>query len=379
MLAPLIRLRVTRSRWPASARRRTAGRCRSRSGSGRTRRRAARRPGRALVHPAHATPSPPESASCSAWPPTRTDGRWPRGGSQAIADALVSISATTAATSRPATRCVARAAARRARRCCSTSRPGCHGRAARLASGASGVRAAQRFRYGAGRLQGRLPPQRPRAVDRAPTLPRGRHGAPRRHDRRRSPRAEADVARAACPPRPFVLVVAAHGVRPDAGAGGRPHALGLLPRARTARTVDASAAIEAQLDRFAPGFRDLVIARSVRTTRMTRGHEPEPRRRRHRRRRAGPTAAARPPAAHAAALPARRGRRSCARPRRRRERGVHGMCGHHAREQRCDASCAEAFDEKGNLKADRGRSPKDFSSRGCRPAKVELVFVCLPH
>ena len=52
-------------------------------------------------------------------------------------------------------------------------------------------------------------------------------------------------------------------------------------------TVDVTERIEAQLERFAPGFRDLVLARQRARARGHRGPEPELRRRRHQRRQRG--------------------------------------------------------------------------------------------
>ena len=59
-------------------------------------------------------------------------------------------------------------------------------------------------------------------------------------------------------------------------------------------TVDMTERVEAQIERFAPGFRDAVLARSAMNAVEDRGLQPQLRGRRHRRRRDGPA-----PALHA--------------------------------------------------------------------------------
>jgi phytoene dehydrogenase-like protein len=76
--------------------------------------------------------------------------------------------------------------------------------------------------------------------------------------------AEAEVAAGRHPDRPFVLVVqptVADGTRAPAGR----HVLWAYCHVPACSTVDMTAAIEAQIERFAPGFRDLVVARSTLT------------------------------------------------------------------------------------------------------------------
>ncbi len=76
--------------------------------------------------------------------------------------------------------------------------------------------------------------------------------------------AEADVAAGRIPARPYVLV-AQQSLFDAARAPTGSHTLWAythVPNGST-RTDEAVAAIEAQLERFAPGFRDLVLARSV--------------------------------------------------------------------------------------------------------------------
>jgi phytoene dehydrogenase-like protein len=74
---------------------------------------------------------------------------------------------------------------------------------------------------------------------------------------------EAAVARGAHPERPFVLVAQQSLVDPTrAPTGG--HTLWAYCHVPNGSTVDMTAAIERQIERFAPGFADLVLARAVR-------------------------------------------------------------------------------------------------------------------
>ena len=76
--------------------------------------------------------------------------------------------------------------------------------------------------------------------------------------------AEADVAAGRHPDRPFCLIAQAGVVDPGRAPAGQQTLWGYchVPRGSD---VDMSARIEAQIERFAPGFRDLILARSVRT------------------------------------------------------------------------------------------------------------------
>ena len=76
--------------------------------------------------------------------------------------------------------------------------------------------------------------------------------------------AEAAVAAGRHVDQPFVLVVQPTVVDPTRAPAGR-HVLWAYCHVPSHSTVDMSAAIEAQIERFAPGFRDLVVARSVLT------------------------------------------------------------------------------------------------------------------
>jgi len=76
--------------------------------------------------------------------------------------------------------------------------------------------------------------------------------------------AEAAVARGEHPDSPYVLVVQAGVADPARAPRGR-HALWAYCHVPSGSTVDMTARIEAQLERFAPGFTDLVLARHTRT------------------------------------------------------------------------------------------------------------------
>ena len=85
--------------------------------------------------------------------------------------------------------------------------------------------------------------------------------------------AEAGVAAGRHPERPYVLVVQA-GVADPTRAPAGAQTLWAYCHVPSGSTVDMSGAIEAQIERFAPGFRDLVLARSVRTAADTEAHNP---------------------------------------------------------------------------------------------------------
>ena len=74
--------------------------------------------------------------------------------------------------------------------------------------------------------------------------------------------AEADVAAGRMPARPFVLAVQAAVADPSRAPTGK-HTLWAYAHVPNGSAVDATAAIEDQLERFAPGWRDLVLARHV--------------------------------------------------------------------------------------------------------------------
>jgi phytoene dehydrogenase-like protein len=75
---------------------------------------------------------------------------------------------------------------------------------------------------------------------------------------------EAAVARGEHPESPYVLVVQAGVADPSRAPNGQ-HALWAYCHVPSGSTVDMTARIEAQIERFAPGFTDLVLARHTRT------------------------------------------------------------------------------------------------------------------
>jgi phytoene dehydrogenase-like protein len=77
-------------------------------------------------------------------------------------------------------------------------------------------------------------------------------------------RSEADVNAGRHPERPYCLVAQPGVVDPARAPAGR-HTLWGYCHVPSGSAVDMSGRIEAQIERFAPGFRDLILARSVRT------------------------------------------------------------------------------------------------------------------
>ena len=85
--------------------------------------------------------------------------------------------------------------------------------------------------------------------------------------------AELDVSRGQAAKRPFVLVSQPTVCDPTRAPAGV-HTLWAYCHVPAASALDATEAIDAQIERFAPGFRDVVIARSVRTTRDLEASNP---------------------------------------------------------------------------------------------------------
>jgi phytoene dehydrogenase-like protein len=75
---------------------------------------------------------------------------------------------------------------------------------------------------------------------------------------------EATAYRGRIPARPYVLVAQPSVADPSRAPAGQ-HVLWTYCHVPNGSPVDASDRIEAQLDRFAPGWRDLVLERRVRT------------------------------------------------------------------------------------------------------------------
>jgi phytoene dehydrogenase-like protein len=84
---------------------------------------------------------------------------------------------------------------------------------------------------------------------------------------------EADVNAGRHPERPYCLVVQAGVVDPTRAPEGHQTLWGYC-HVPSGSTVDMSAAIEAQIERFAPGFSELVLARTVRTAAQEEEHNP---------------------------------------------------------------------------------------------------------
>lgn len=130
----------------------------------------------------------------------------------------------------------------------------------RLPSGYAGR--LRRFRYGPGvfkidwALDGPIPWADPAAA-RAGTVHVGGTG-------REVARAEAEVAAGRHPDRPFVLLVQASIADPSRAPAGK-HTGWAYCHVPNGSTLDMTAAIEAQVERFAPGFTDLVLARHTMT------------------------------------------------------------------------------------------------------------------
>jgi phytoene dehydrogenase-like protein len=76
---------------------------------------------------------------------------------------------------------------------------------------------------------------------------------------------EKMIQRGEMPDRPFVLVGQQY-VADDTRSSGDAHPLYAYAHVPSGYTGDATAAIEAQIERFAPGFRDRILARHVRST-----------------------------------------------------------------------------------------------------------------
>jgi len=86
-------------------------------------------------------------------------------------------------------------------------------------------------------------------------------------------RSEADVAAGRHPGRPYCIVAQPGVVDPSRAPEGK-HTLWGYCHVPSGSTADMADRIEAQIERFAPGFRDLVLAREVRTAADLEKHNP---------------------------------------------------------------------------------------------------------
>ena len=83
--------------------------------------------------------------------------------------------------------------------------------------------------------------------------------------------AEAMVARGAMPDKPFVLVCQQYLADPSR-SDGDVHPLYAYAHVPAGYTGDVTAQIESQIERFAPGFRERVLARHVRSVAQMEAH-----------------------------------------------------------------------------------------------------------
>ncbi len=143
-------------------------------------------------------------------------------------------------------------------------------------------RALERFRYGPGvckvdwALSGPVPWQAP-ACREAGTVHLGGTFA-------EVARSESDVAAGRHPEHPFCLVAQPGVVDPSRAPDGKQTLWGYC-HVPSGSTVDMTDRIEAQIERFVPGFRDLILARSIRTAAEMGAAQPQLHRRRDQRRR----------------------------------------------------------------------------------------------
>jgi len=86
-------------------------------------------------------------------------------------------------------------------------------------------------------------------------------------------RSESDANTGRLPERPYCLVAQPGVVDPSRAPAGC-HTLWAYCHVPSGSAVDASGRIEAQIERFAPGFRDLILAKAVRTAAEMEQHNP---------------------------------------------------------------------------------------------------------
>jgi hypothetical protein len=95
---------------------------------------------------------------------------------------------------------------------------------------------------------------------------------------------EREIHAGRMPSRPFVLVGQQYLADPGRSVGDV-HPLWTYAHVPHGYTGDATGAIIAQIERFAPGFRDRIVGQTVRSTTQLAAYNPELRWRRHRHRR----------------------------------------------------------------------------------------------
>jgi phytoene dehydrogenase-like protein len=100
----------------------------------------------------------------------------------------------------------------------------------------------------------------------------GRYGAPGKHDEEIA-RSEYLTSRGQHPEKPFVLLAQQSLFDPTRAPQGK-HTAWAYCHVPHGSTVDMTAAIEAQVERFAPGFRDLIIGRHVMNTAQMQAYNP---------------------------------------------------------------------------------------------------------
>lgn len=87
-------------------------------------------------------------------------------------------------------------------------------------------------------------------------------------------RSEADVAGGRHPDRPFCIVAQPGVTDPTRAPEGR-HTLWAYCHVPSGSWLDMTDRIEAQIERFAPGFRDLILARATRSAQEVERHNPD--------------------------------------------------------------------------------------------------------
>ncbi len=141
---------------------------------------------------------------------------------------------------------------------------------------------AGRFSLWPRRVQSGLRALRARALARA-RMPARHYRAPRRKFEEIA-ESESDVAQGRVPERPFVLAAQPTLFDPSRAPRGK-HVLWAYCHVPNSSAADMTARIDAQIERFAPGFRDCILARACLPAGTPRSHGCKPDRRRHLRRR----------------------------------------------------------------------------------------------